>query len=63
MKDKKIRPYDGDGFFYSGSDEDYEEFAKRAYEKCGFVEFGRRHEALFQDGKYHDLIYMELINK
>lgn len=37
--------------------------AKRAYEKCGFVEFGRRHEALFQDGKYHDLIYMELINR
>lgn len=26
MKDKKIKPYDGDGFFYSGSDEDYEEF-------------------------------------
>jgi RimJ/RimL family protein N-acetyltransferase len=37
--------------------------AKKAYEKCGFVEFGRRHEALFYDGKYHDLIYMELINK
>ena len=37
--------------------------AKRAYEKCGFVECGRRHETLFQDGKYHDLIYMELINK
>ena len=29
----------------------------------GEKEFGRRHEALFQDGKYHDLIYMELINK
>jgi len=37
--------------------------AQKAYAKCGFKEFGRRHEALFQDGKYHDLIYMELINK
>lgn len=37
--------------------------AKRAYEKCGFVECGRRHEALFRNGKYIDLIYMELINK
>lgn len=37
--------------------------AKRAYEKCGFVECGRRHEALFVDGKYIDLVYMELINK
>lgn len=37
--------------------------AKKAYEKCGFVECGRRHEALFRNGKYIDLIYMELINK
>ena len=37
--------------------------AKRAYEKCGFVECGRRHEALFKNGEYRDLIYMELINK
>ena len=37
--------------------------AQKAYTKCGFVECGRRHEALFYDGKYHDLVYMELINK
>ena len=37
--------------------------AYKAYTKCGFVECGRRHEALFKDGEYHDLIYMELINK
>lgn len=37
--------------------------AKAAYTKCGFVECGRRHEALYRNGKYIDLIYMELINK
>ena len=37
--------------------------AKKSYEKCGFVECGRRHEAVFLGGKYIDLIYMELINK
>ncbi len=31
--------------------------------KCGFKEFGRRHESRFTDGKYHDMVYMELINK
>ena len=42
---------------------DFNEKAKKSYEKCGFKEFGRRHEAVFIDGKYHDVIYMELINK
>lgn len=37
--------------------------AKKAYTKCGFNECGRRHEAIYRDGKYIDLIYMELINK
>ena len=37
--------------------------AKKAYEKCGFIECGRRHEAMYREGKYIDLIYMELINK
>ena len=37
--------------------------AIKAYTKCGFSECGRRHEALFRDGKYLDIIYMELINK
>lgn len=36
--------------------------AQKAYIKCGFKEFGRRHEAIFRNGKYHDLIYMEIIN-
>ena len=42
---------------------DNNERAQKAYKKCGFKEFGRRHEALFKNGEYRDLIYMELINK
>ena len=42
---------------------DINERAQKAYEKCGFKECGRLHEAIYRDGKYHDLIYMELINK
>ena len=42
---------------------DFNERAQKAYEKCGFKEFGRRHESEFIDGKYHDVVYMELINK
>ena len=42
---------------------DFNERAQKSYAKCGFKEFGRRHEAIFFDGKYHDVIYMELINK
>ena len=37
--------------------------AIKAYTKCGFVEYGRRHEALYYNGKYIDLVHMELINK
>ena len=36
--------------------------AQKSYSKCGFVEFGRRHDAIFRNGKYQDVIYMELIN-
>lgn len=36
--------------------------AQKAYQKCGFKEYGRRHEALFQNGKYLDEIMMEIIN-
>ena len=38
------------------------ERAIRAYQKCGFKEFGRRHDAYFRNGEYIDLIYMEIIN-
>lgn len=36
--------------------------AQKAYVKCGFVECGRRHDALYRNGKYHDEIMMEIIN-
>ena len=42
---------------------DINERAQKAYQKCGFKEFGRRHEARFTDGTYHDIILMEIINK
>ncbi len=37
--------------------------AIKAYTKSGFVECGRRHEAIYHNGEYLDLIYMEIINK
>ncbi len=42
---------------------DFNERAIKSYIKCGFKEFGRRHEALFRNGKYNDLIYMEIIKE
>ena len=41
----------------------FNERAYKAYTKCGFKEFGRRKDAIFRKGKYHDLIYMEIINE
>ena len=41
-------------------------FNKRAikcYEKCGFKEVGRRREAYFLNGKYHDVIEMDIIRR
>ena len=37
--------------------------AIKAYTKCGFKEFGRRHDAIYHNGEYLDLIYMEVINE
>ena len=37
--------------------------AIKCYTKCGFKEFGRRHECIYRDGKYIDLIYMEIVNE
>ena len=42
---------------------DFNEQAIKSYEKAGFKEYGRRHESYFLDGKYHDEISMEIINK
>jgi RimJ/RimL family protein N-acetyltransferase len=32
------------------------------YKKVGFREYGRRHESKFKDGRYVDLVYMELLD-
>ena len=42
---------------------DFNKGAIKSYEKVGFKEYGRRHESYFLDGKYHDEICMEIINK
>ncbi len=38
----------------------FNERAMRVYKKLGFVEFGRAHQKRFVEGKYEDVIYMEL---
>ncbi len=42
---------------------DFNARAIKAYTKCGFTEFGRRHDAFFRNGKYHDEVYMEIVKK
>ena len=37
--------------------------AIRCYQKVGFKESGRIHEALFYEGKYHDTVLMEILRK
>ena len=35
--------------------------ALKCYEKCGFKEYGRRRKCKFVDGKYYDLISMDIL--
>ncbi len=37
--------------------------AIRAYQKCGFREFGRRTRCFFVEGKWHDEIFMEILRE
>ena len=37
--------------------------AKRCYEKVGFKEFGRQREAKYVNGKYYDVIHMDILAK
>jgi len=39
----------------------YNETARRAYERVGFREFGRRHRSQLRDGRFWDTIYMECL--
>lgn len=41
----------------------FNENAIGAYKKIGFKEFGRRTECYFINGKYHDVIYMQVLAK
>ena len=42
---------------------EFNERAKKAYEKCGFKECGRRRKAEYVDGKYYDLVYMDILKE
>lgn len=41
----------------------YNDRAIRCYEKCGFKEFGRRHQSVYMNGKYYDKVYMEVLKE
>lgn len=40
---------------------DFNERAQAAYRKAGFVEEGRRREALYTEGAYHDIVVMAVL--
>ncbi len=45
---------------------DVMEFNKRAqacYKKCGFKEYGRRRKCRFINGKYYDVIEMDILSE
>ena len=42
---------------------DFNKNAIACYKKVGFKEYGRRHEAYYCGGKYHDVISMEILRK
>lgn len=39
----------------------FNERAIKCYNKIGFKEYGRRHEIYFLDGKYYDIVEMEIL--
>jgi RimJ/RimL family protein N-acetyltransferase len=39
---------------------DFNERAQKCYEKCWFKTIGKRRQAYFCNGKYHDVIYMDI---
>src|SRR5579884_950726 len=41
---------------------DFNEAGKRAYQKAGFREFGRRHESRFMGGRFWDELYMQALS-
>jgi RimJ/RimL family protein N-acetyltransferase len=42
---------------------DYNPRAKHIYEKVGFKEIGRKREAKWLEGKYYDIIIMDILDR
>ncbi len=42
---------------------EFNERALKCYKKCGFKEYGRRRKCKFVDGKYYDLIEMDILSE
>jgi len=42
---------------------DFNERARRCYEKAGFKEFGRRRKSEYFGGEYHDAVYMDILKE
>ena len=42
---------------------EFNEQALNCYKKCGFKEYGRRRKCEFVDGKYYDIIEMDILNE
>ena len=42
---------------------EFNERALKCYKKCGFKEYGRRRKCKFVDGKYYDLIEMDILKE
>ncbi len=40
---------------------DFNEGAIKCYQKVGFSEYGRRHQAYYVNNAYHDIVYMEVL--
>jgi len=42
---------------------DFNERAQKSYQKIGFKEYGRRRQAYYLNGKYHDVVCMDIIRE
>ncbi|MDD2537656.1 MAG: GNAT family protein [Candidatus Absconditabacteria bacterium] len=42
---------------------DFNVGGQKCYQKCGFKVIGKRREGYFYNGKYHDMIYMDITRK
>ena len=41
----------------------FNERAQKCYKKCGFKEYGRRRESVYLNGKYYDVISMDILRR